>query len=163
MTNFDGMTERWQEFLTEWWTKQYCLLPLQFYGGHKNFHFLQRLVGWFVVLRINVDLAIFQPYLDLEAGDNQSLKIQVARPGIEPRSSCFASQELNHSATAFSAEKRANNTTTWTYLVRITIKTLRTRNGFWYLCCYLLLLWHLIHQIPHSIHIPTRTRTLRNK
>ena len=53
-----------------------------------------------VVLRINVDLAIFQPYLDLEAGDNQSLKIQVARPGIEPRSSCSASQELNHSATA---------------------------------------------------------------
>ena len=39
---------------------------------------------WLVVLRINVDLAIFQPYLDLEAGDNQSLKIQVARPGIEP-------------------------------------------------------------------------------
>ena len=38
-----------------------------------------------VVLRINVDWAIFQPYLDLEAGDNQSLKIQVARPGIEPR------------------------------------------------------------------------------
>ena len=57
-------------------------------------------VGWFVVLRINVDLAIFPPYLDLEAGDNQSLKIQVARPGIEPRSSCPASQELNHSATA---------------------------------------------------------------
>ena len=57
------------------------------------------LVGWLVVLRINVDLAIFQPYLDLEAGDNQSLKIQVARPGIEPRSSCSASQELNHSAT----------------------------------------------------------------
>ena len=59
-----------------------------------------RLVGWLVVLRINVDLAIFQPYLDLEAGDNQSLKIQVARPGIEPQSSCSASQELNHSATA---------------------------------------------------------------
>ena len=56
--------------------------------------------GWLVVLRINVDLAIFQPYLDLEAGNNQSLKIQVARPGIEPRSSCSASQELNHSATA---------------------------------------------------------------
>ena len=48
----------------------------------------------------NVDLAIFQPYLDLEAGDNQSLKIQVARPGIDPRSSCSASQEFNHSATA---------------------------------------------------------------
>ena len=27
-------------------------------------------VGWLVVLGINVDLAIFQPYLDLEAGDN---------------------------------------------------------------------------------------------
>ena len=58
------------------------------------------MIGWLVVLIINVDLAIFQPYLDLEAGDNQSLKIQVARPGIEPRSSCSASQELNHSATA---------------------------------------------------------------
>ena len=55
---------------------------------------------WFGFLRIYVDLAVFQPYLDLEAGDNQSLKIQVARPGIEPRSSCSASQELNHSATA---------------------------------------------------------------
>ena len=53
-----------------------------------------------VALRINVDLAIFQSYLDLEAGDNHSLKIQVARPGIEPRSSCSASQELNHLATA---------------------------------------------------------------
>ena len=56
--------------------------------------------GWLVVLRIKVDLSIFQPYLDLEAGDDQSLKIQVARPGIEPRSSCSASQELNHLATA---------------------------------------------------------------
>ena len=56
---------------------------------------------WFgLVFWIYVDLAVFQPYLDLEAGDNQSLKIQVARPGIEPRSSCSASQELNHSATA---------------------------------------------------------------
>ena len=63
---------------------------------------MSELVGWLVLLRINVDLAISQPYLDLEAGDNQkSLKIQVARPGIEPRPSCSASQELNnHSATA---------------------------------------------------------------
>ena len=59
--------------------------------------------GWLVALRINVDLAIFQPYLDLEAGDNQSLRIQVARPGIEPRSSWSASRELNHSATASAA------------------------------------------------------------
>ena len=63
-------------------------------------HFRSRQVGWLVVLRINVDLAMFQPYLDLEARDYQSLKIQVARPGIEPRSPCSASQELNHSATA---------------------------------------------------------------
>ena len=61
-------------------------------------HQIFKNIGWLVVLRINVDLAIFQPYLDLEAGDNQSLKIQVARPGIEPRSSYSASQELNHSA-----------------------------------------------------------------
>ena len=32
------------------------------------------LVGWLVVLRIYVALAVFQPYSDLEAGDNQSLK-----------------------------------------------------------------------------------------
>ena len=63
-----------------------------------DYKFAARLVGWLFL--INVDLAIFQPYLDLEAGDNQSLKIQVARRGIEPRSSCSASQELNHSATA---------------------------------------------------------------
>ena len=30
-----------------------------------------RLVGWFVVLRIYVALAIFQLYHDLETGDNQ--------------------------------------------------------------------------------------------
>ena len=72
-----------------------------------TYHLFDRVRGnlllnfsWLVVLRINVDLAIFQPYLDLEAGDNQSLKILVARPGIEPRSSCSASKELNHSATA---------------------------------------------------------------
>ena len=64
---------------------------------HKRYDFNAGLV--LVFLRIYVDLAVFQPYLDLEAGDNQSLKIQVARPGIEPRSSCSASQELNHSAT----------------------------------------------------------------
>ena len=57
---------------------------------------------WFglVLLRINVALAIFQPYRDLEAGDNQVSEIQVARRGIEPRTSCSASQELNNSATA---------------------------------------------------------------
>ena len=31
------------------------------------------LVGWLVVVKIYVASAVFQPYLDLEAGDNQSL------------------------------------------------------------------------------------------
>ena len=31
-------------------------------------------VGWLFVLRINVALAIFKPYHDLEAGNNQFLK-----------------------------------------------------------------------------------------
>ena len=41
------------------------------------------MVGWLVVLRIYVASLVFQPYRDLESGDNQSLKIQVARRGIE--------------------------------------------------------------------------------
>ena len=44
-------------------------------------------------------LVIFQPYRDLEAGDNHS-GIVAARPGIEPRTSWSASQELNHYTTA---------------------------------------------------------------
>ena len=32
--------------------------------------------GWLVALRIYVALAVFQPYRDLEAGDNQSLKFK---------------------------------------------------------------------------------------
>ena len=55
---------------------------------------------WLVVSKIYVASAVYQPYRDLEAGDDQSLKIQLARPGIEPQSSCSASQKLNHSATA---------------------------------------------------------------
>ena len=38
------------------------------------------LVGWLVVLRIYVASVVFQQYRDLEAGDNQSLKVQVAKP-----------------------------------------------------------------------------------
>ena len=67
------------------------------------------IAGWLVVLRINVDLAIFEPYLDSEAGNNQSLKVQVARPGIEPRSSYSGSQELNHSATVAPTSVIAND------------------------------------------------------
>ena len=32
--------------------------------------------GWLVVWRIYVALVVFQPYRDLEAGDNQSLKFK---------------------------------------------------------------------------------------
>ena len=32
------------------------------------------MIGWLVVLRIFIALAVFQPYHDLKAGDNQSLK-----------------------------------------------------------------------------------------
>ena len=46
-----------------------------------------------VALRIYVTSVVFQSYRDLEAGDNQSLR-------IEPRTSGSASQKLNHSATA---------------------------------------------------------------
>ena len=34
------------------------------------------MVGWLVVLRIYVALAVFQPYRVLEAGDKQSLKFK---------------------------------------------------------------------------------------
>ena len=39
------------------------------------------LVGCVFFFLINVDLAIFQPYLDLEAGYNQSLKILSGEAG----------------------------------------------------------------------------------
>ena len=57
--------------------------------------------AWLVVLRIYNALAVFQPYRDLEAGDNQA-QIKVAMPGIEPRTSLCAGQMLHHSATAAS-------------------------------------------------------------
>ena len=94
----------WSLFKFSEWGRLYIRDDYRNFGNCKIFFHIPVMpftVGWLlVVFRINVDLAIFQPYLDLEAGDNQSLKIQVARPGIEPRSSCSASQELNHSATA---------------------------------------------------------------
>ena len=65
----------------------------------KIFMDITNVLVWFVS-RIYVASAIFEPYGDLEAGDNQSLKSQVARLGIKPRFSWSASQELNHSATA---------------------------------------------------------------
>ena len=57
--------------------------------------------NWLVVLRIYVALAVFQPYRDLEAGENHAIfEIVGARPGIEPQTSCSATQELNHYTTA---------------------------------------------------------------
>ena len=45
------------------------------------------MVGWLVVLRIYVALAVFQPYRDLEAGDisNQSLKFKWRGRDSNPR------------------------------------------------------------------------------
>ena len=97
----------------------------------KIHHFRSRQVGWLVgmlvVLRINVDLAIFQPYLDLEAGDDQSLKIQVSRPGSDSRSSCSASQELNHSATA-APQIQTGNLVLNTYISREEMETFHLYN-----------------------------------
>ena len=39
-------------------------------------YFTDVLVGWLVVLRSYVALAVFQSYCDLEAGDKQSLKFK---------------------------------------------------------------------------------------
>ena len=47
--------------------------------------------GWLVVLRIYIALVVFQPYRDLEAGDNQSLKFKWQGGESNP---CSASQEL---------------------------------------------------------------------
>ena len=44
-----------------------------------------RMSGWLVVLRICVALAIFQPYCDLEAGDDQSLKSKLQDQELNPR------------------------------------------------------------------------------
>ena len=55
--------------------------------------------GWLVVLRINVALVVFQPYRDLEAGDNQSLKFKwrdrVWKPGpLAPQAKSLTTQPL---------------------------------------------------------------------
>ena len=44
-------------------------LSIRSYSAVKLSH-----VGWLVILMIYVALAIFQPYRDLETGDNQSLR-----------------------------------------------------------------------------------------
>ena len=95
-TAFKESQNFYQKFIFGMKANFYMQNLKQIWGHRLITHWL---VGW-LFFRINVDLAIFQPYLDLEAGytSNQSLKIQVASPGIEPRSSCSASQELNHSA-----------------------------------------------------------------
>ena len=41
---------------------------------HKSFE--RSIHGWLVVLRIYIASEVFQPYRDLEAGDNQSLKFK---------------------------------------------------------------------------------------
>ena len=58
------------------------------------------MIGWLVVLRIFVAVAIFQPYRYLEAGDNQFLKLYWQHRVSNPRTSSSACQELHHYTTA---------------------------------------------------------------
>ena len=55
-----------------WRVHESEVFPL--YRGWRATVFL--ILIWLVVLRIYVALAVFQPYRDLEAGDNQSLKFK---------------------------------------------------------------------------------------
>ena len=62
----DGKTDR---LINDQSDSNGVLLPWQYQG-------MQKCVNWLVVLRIYVALAVFQPYCDLDAGDNQSLKFK---------------------------------------------------------------------------------------
>ena len=98
--------------------------------------YIQVMVGW-LFWGLTSIFAIFQPYLDLEAGDNQSLKIQVARSGIEPRSSCSASQELNHSATAAPYIQVINERLILCIKLKLTPPSLHTSHALWLLSYYI--------------------------
>ena len=57
------------------------------------------LIGW-LVFRIYVVLAIFQPYRDLEAGDNKTNLWNFSGEAGNRTPSCSACQKLNHYTTA---------------------------------------------------------------
>ena len=82
------------------------------------------MVGWLVALRICGALVVFQPYRDLEAADNQSLKFKWRGGESNPGPLSTASQELNHSATA--APQKATSKK----LKAISKKQLSLRTGF---------------------------------
>ena len=56
---------------------KYCKTSINIHVRDIRWQFAQcwQNVGWLIVLRISVALVVFQPYRDLEAGDNQSLKL----------------------------------------------------------------------------------------
>ena len=63
-------------------------------------------VGWLVVLRIYVALAVFQPYRDLEAGDNQYLKFKwrggESNPGpLAPQAKSLTTRPPKHFKSRF--------------------------------------------------------------
>ena len=62
-------------------------------------------VGWLVVLMINVDLAIFQLYLDLEAGDNQSLSENLSGEAGKDIGKAFL---FSHCTTSYALRKTIN-------------------------------------------------------
>ena len=56
---------------------QFLCFFLSGYNFYQDLNYLVGwLVNWLVALRIYVASAVFQPYRDLEAGDNQSLKFK---------------------------------------------------------------------------------------
>ena len=63
--------------LTKCWTNgSVCIAMLCNVQQTRSACYKTWLAGWLVVFRIYVALAVFQPYRDLEAGDNQSLKFK---------------------------------------------------------------------------------------
>ena len=58
------------------WTEKDLILK-QNGGGLYDDRSALTTIGWLVLLRIYVALAVFQPYRDLTAGDNQSLEFKL--------------------------------------------------------------------------------------
>ena len=65
--------------------------------------------SWLVVLRIYLALSKYQPYRNLEAGDNQISEIVATRQGIKPWTNCYTTQELNHYTNAASSKINTND------------------------------------------------------
>ena len=77
-----------------------------------------QLVGWLVVLRIYVALAVFQPYRDFEAGDNQSLKFKwrgrESNPGpLAPQAKSLTTRAPPILTFAIKRERKRSSSVLW--------------------------------------------------